>query len=407
MGSKREVKVALEGDRRVWSFPRVAGWGWRSRRRGEWQVVCSMVWKEGRALERFAKRRGGVILTLAMVLALALAACGTAAPTATTAGGAAGSGGKKLKVGLVTDVGSINDKSFNQSSYEGIVRAQKELGAEIKYIETKDAKDYSKNIDQFVQEKYDVIVTVGFAIGEATIAAAKASPNVKFIGVDQFQVPGQELPNLAGLVFEEDKAGYLAGALAAMVSKSKNIGGVFATDAVPPVWRFGEGYRAGAKSVEPNIQLQIIYHNQVGLDKTFTDPAWGKATALAMFDKGADIVFGGGGNTGNGALAAAAERKDRGVLCIGVDTDQYETVPEARPVILTSAIKLLTPGVFNLVKAVQDNTFKGGNVNGDVGLAPYHEQASKVTPDMQARIDKLNADLKSGAVKTGVPPAKP
>jgi basic membrane protein A len=354
----------------------------------------------GAHLERLAKRWGVVALPLVLVLALVLAACGAGSPTATTAA-------KKLKVGLVTDVGSINDKSFNQSSYEGIVQAQKDLGAEIKYIETKDAKDYSKNIDQFVQEKYDVIVTVGFAIGDATIAAAKASTGVKFIGVDQFQEPGKELPNLAGLVFEEDKAGYLAGALAALVTKAKNIGGVFATDTVPPVWRYGEGYRAGAKATDPSVQLQIIYHSDVGLDKTFNDPAWGKTTALSMFDKGADIVFGGGGNTGNGALAAAADRKDKGVLCIGVDIDQYDTVPESKPVILTSAIKLLTPGVFNLVKAVQDGTFKGGNVIGDVGLAPFHDQASKVTPDIKAKIDKLTADLKSGAVKSGVSPAKP
>jgi basic membrane protein A and related proteins len=337
------------------------------------------------------------------------AGAASAAPAASAASAAAtpvGSGsGKKLKVGLVTDVGTVNDKSFNQSSWAGVQQAEKELGSTIKFIETKDSKDYSANIDQFIKESYDAIVTVGFAIGEATVAVAKATPNIKFIGVDQFQAA--VTPNLAGLIFEEDKAGFLAGALAALVSKKKSIGGVFATDTVPPVWRFGEGYRAGAKWADPSVQIQIVYHNSVGLDKTFTDPAWGKASALAQFDKGADIVFGGGGNTGNGALFAAAERKDQGVLCIGVDTDQFETVPESQPVILTSAIKLLTPGVFNLIKAVQDGTFKGGNVNGDVGLAPYHNQASKVTPDIQAKIDKLNADLKSGAVKTGVAPAKP
>ncbi len=366
-------------------------------------------------MERSVTRRSFLTISAAAGVALALAACGTANPTATTAGstGAAGAAsgsptsGKKLKVGLVTDVGSINDKSFNQASYDGIVRAQKELGAEIKYLESKDAKDYSKNIDQFVQDKYDVIVTVGFALGDATIAAAKASPTIKFLGVDQFIAPGAEQPNLAGLTFEEDKAGFLAGALAAQVSKTKSLGAVLGTDAVPAVWRYGEGYRAGAKSIDPNTQLQIIYHNDVGFDKTFADPTWGKTTALAMFDKGADIVFGAGGGTGNGALAAAAERKDKGVLCIGVDTDQFDTVPESQPVILTSAIKLLTPGVFNLVKAIQDNTFKSGNVYGDVGLAPYHNQDSKVSADIKAKIDKLTADLKSGAVKTGVAPAKP
>ena len=362
----------------------------------------------GRLSRREFVRRAAIIGLSGPIIAAFLAACGAAAtataPPATARPSAAGSG-KKLKIGLVTDVGSVNDKSFNQSSWEGVKQAEKELGATVKFVETKDPKDYSTNIDQFVKESYDIVVTVGFAIGEATVAAAKASPNVKFIGVDQFQEAAS--PNLAGLIFEEDKAGFLAGALAALVTKKKNLGGVFATDTVPPVWRFGEGYRAGAKWADPAVQMQIIYHSDVGLDKTFNDPAWGKASALAQFDKGADIVFGGGGNTGNGALFAAAERKDQGVLCIGVDTDQFETVLESQPVILTSAIKLLTPGVFNLIKAVGAGTFKGGNVTGEAGLAPYHNQASRVTAEIQAKIDKLNADLKSGVMKTGVAPAKP
>ncbi len=377
----------------------------------------------GRLSRREFVRRAAVLGLSGPIIAAFLAACGaaatatpvpptakpsvaaSAAPSAAAGSAAASTSAKKLKIGLVTDVGSVNDKSFNQSSWEGVKQAEKDLGSTVKFIETKDVKDYSTNLDQFIKESYDVIVTVGFAIGEATVAAAKANPNVKFIGVDQFQEA--TVANLAGLIFEEDKAGFMAGALAAMVTKKKNIGGVFATDTVPPVWRFGEGYRAGAKWADPSVQLQIIYHSDVGLDKTFNDPAWGKASALAQFDKGADIVFGGGGNTGNGALFAAAERKDQGVLCIGVDTDQFETVLESQPVILTSAIKLLTPGVFNLIKAVSDGSFKGGNVTGDAGLAPYHNQASKVTADMQTKIDKLKVDLKSGTVKTGVAPAKP
>jgi basic membrane protein A and related proteins len=325
-----------------------------------------------------------------------------AATTATTGG----STGAKLKVGLVTDVGSINDKNFNQASYEGVQQAEKDLGSEIKYLEPKDAKDYSKLIDQFVQDKYDVIVTVGFALGDATIAAAKANPNVKFIGVDQFQAD-PALPNLAGVVFEEDKAGYLAGALAAMMSKTHNIGSVLGTDAVPAVWRYGEGYRAGAKATDPNITVQVVYHSDVDISKTFNDTPWGKTTGLSMVDKGADILFGAGGQTGNGALFAAVDRKDQGVLAIGVDVDQYFTVPEADPVLLTSAEKKLTDGVFNAIKSVSDGTFKGGNNIGPVGLAPYHDLDSKVPADVKAKIEKLTADLASGAVKTGVPAAKP
>lgn len=316
--------------------------------------------------------------------------------TATTGAGAA------LKVGLVTDVGRLNDKSFNQSSWEGVLQAQQELGIEAKAIETVDTKDYADNIGQFISEGYDVIVTVGFALGEATIAAATDNPDVKFIGVDQFQV--EELPNLAGLIFDEDKAGYLAGVLAASVSQNNNIGAVCGTDDVPPVWKFGEGYRNGALSVKPDITVQVTYHSDVDISKTFTDPEWGKTTGLSMIDRGADVLFGAGGLTGNGAIFAA---KERNVLAIGVDTDQYFTIgDEYKDALVSSAMKLLTPGVFNLIKSVQDGTFKGGNNVGEVGLAPFHDQEAKVPADVKTQLDKLAQDLQSGAVKTCVSPAK-
>jgi len=306
-------------------------------------------------------------------------------------------------VGLVTDVGKIDDKSFNQSTWEGVQQAQKELGAIVKYIETTDAKDYDKNIAQFADANYDVIVTVGFALGEATIAAGKKYPNVKFIGVDQFQA--EVVPNVVGLIFPEDQSGFLAGALAAMMSKSGKIGAVLGTDAVPPVWRFGEGYRAGAQYINPNIEVNVVYHNDVGFDKTFTDPEWGKTTAISMIDKGVDVVFGAGGKTGNGALLGCAEK---GVMAIGVDTDQYYTVPEAQSVLLTSAMKLLTPGTFALIKMAKEGKFPaGGNYVGEAGLAPYHNFEDKVPADAKAKIEELTAAFKSGTMQTGVSPAKP
>jgi basic membrane protein A len=318
-----------------------------------------------------------------------------------TATGTTGGGGK-LKVGLVTDVGRLNDKNFNQGSWEGVLRAKDELGVETNYIETSDTKDYDKNIQQFVDQDYDVVVTVGFALGEATIKAAKANPDIKFIGVDQFQA--EEVPNLAGLIFDEDKAGYLAGVLAASMSKSNNIGAILATDDVPPVWKFGEGYKAGAKSVKPDITVQATYHSDVDITKTFVDPEWGKTTALSMIDRGADVVFGAGGQTGNGAIFAA---KERNIAAIGVDVDQYETIgAEYQGSLLSSAMKLLGPGVFNLIKAAQDGTFKGGNNVGEVGVAPYHDWASKVPADVDAKVKEVDAALKNGTVKTCVPPAK-
>ncbi|RME86662.1 MAG: BMP family ABC transporter substrate-binding protein [Anaerolineae bacterium] len=305
-------------------------------------------------------------------------------------------------VGLVTDVGKIDDKSFNQSAWEGVKKAEEELGAYVQYIETTDSKDYDKNIATFADAGYDVIVTVGFGLGEATIAAADKYPDIYFIGVDQFQET--ERPNLAGLIFPEDQAGFLVGALAAMMTKTGKIGAVLGTDVVPPVWRFGEGYRAGAQYINPDIEVFVVYHNDVGFDKTFTDPEWGSQTAISMIDKGADVIFGAGGKTGNGAIIAAAEK---GVYAIGVDTDQYYTVPEAAPRLLSSAMKMITPGVFELIKMAKEGNFPGGNYLGKAGYAPYHDLENEVPDDVKAKMEEIYQALLDGSLETGVPPAKP
>jgi len=301
-------------------------------------------------------------------------------------------------VGLVTDVGKIDDKSFNQSTWEGVQKAKSDLGADIKYLQPKDAKDYANLINQFVQEKYDVIVTVGFALGDASIAAAKANPTVKFIGVDQFQA--DTVPNVVGLIFHEDQSGYLAGALAGQMTKSGTIGQVLGTPIVPPVEAFGVGYIAGAKALKADIHVLSACHPG-GLAKGFSDPDWGKSTALQMLDQKADVIFTAGGQTGNGGLLAIAERKDSGVLGIGVDTDQYNTLQQAQPILLSSAMKLITPGVFNLVKMAQGGAFKGGNTYGDVGLAPYHDLESKVPDAVKSKMNQLADDVKGGKVDTG------
>lgn len=309
-------------------------------------------------------------------------------------------------VGLVTDVGKINDKSFNQSAWEGVQKAEKELGAKVQYIETADAKDYDKNIATFADEGYDVIVTVGFGMGEATDKAAGTYPNVKFIGVDQFQAA--DVPGVVGLSFPEDNAGFLVGALAAMMSKSNHIGAVCGTDAVPPVWKFGEGYRAGAAYADgikgTTTTVDVVYHSDVGFDKTFVDPEWGAQTAKSMMDQGADAIFGCGGITGNGAITAAAQA---GAYAIGVDTDQYLTLPEAAPRMLSSAIKLIVPGVFDLIKMAKDGKFPVGNYFGTAGYAPFHDLDSEVPADVKAEMEKINAGLLDGSIKTNVPPVKP
>ncbi|MDO8753686.1 MAG: BMP family ABC transporter substrate-binding protein, partial [Anaerolineales bacterium] len=318
-------------------------------------------------------------------------------------------------VGLVTDVGKINDKSFNQSAWEGVLKSQTDGVADVvQFIETSDAKDYAKNIGTFADAGYDVIVTVGFGLGEATIAAAATYPDVHFIGVDQFQAweydadTANDVPNVTGLGFPEDNAGFLVGALAAMMSESHKIGGVFGTDVVPPVWRFGEGYKAGAAYADvqngTTTEVFVVYHSDVGFDKTFTDPEWGAQTAKSMMDQGADVIFGGGGQTGNGAVIAAAQA---GKYAIGVDADQYFTLLEAAPRLLSSAMKFITPGVAGLIAAAKDGSIAAGNFIGTAGYAPYHDLDGEVSAEIKAEMEKINAGLLDGSIKTNVSPAKP
>ncbi|MEE8398579.1 MAG: BMP family ABC transporter substrate-binding protein [Desulfobacterales bacterium] len=303
-----------------------------------------------------------------------------------------------LCVGLVTDVGDIDDKSFNQSVWEGVNMASEQLGAHVKYIETRDAKDYRANIDLFARNNYDVIVTVGFALGEATALAAEKYPEIRFIGVDQFQV--EPLKNLAGLVFHEDRSGFLAGALAALLSKSGTVAAVFGTDLVPPVVMFKKGYEAGARYINPNINVISTYHPG-GLDVAFTDPEWGAATTKQAIDQGADVIFGAGGKTGNGCLVEAAAHA--GKYCIGVDTDQWITLPEARPCLVSSALKVISPSVLALIKRAAADRFPGGNYFGEVGLAPFHAFDSKLSKEIKDKLSDIDARIRNGSLATTLP----
>lgn len=307
-------------------------------------------------------------------------------------------------VGLVTDIGKINDKSFNQSAWEGVQQAQKELGAQVQYIETADRRDYSKNIAIFGDASYDVIVTVGFSLGEATAAAAATYPQVDFIGVDQFQSTIVE--GVAGLNFPEDKAGFLVGALAALMSKGHRIGAVCGTDGVPPVWRLGEGYKAGATYADSltgtTTEVTVAYHSND--DKAFIDPEWGATTARSMIEQGTDVVFGCGSVTGNSAITTAAQA---GAFAIGVDSDQYLSLPAAAPRMLSSALKLITPGVFQLIKLSKAGTFRSGNYFGDVGYAPFHDLENEVPAEVKATMEEIHAGLLDGSITTEVLPVKP
>jgi len=335
----------------------------------------------------------------AVMAAVALATLGFAAPSKAATEADCGKG-TVLCIGLVTDTGKVDDKSFNQSAWTGAKNGAKAVGGFAKYIETTDPKDYAANIAQFTSKKYDIVIGVGFLMAEAITTAAAQYPTVKFIGVDQFQ--GTAVTNLAGLVFPEDKAGFLAGYLAGHLTKTGKTGAVLGTDTVPPVRYFGEGYRNGVAYAAKELKkkypaTRLIYHAP---DNAFNDPAWGAATAQQLLSQGFDVIFGAGGNTGNGALLRIAKKK--GVFCIGVDSDQWNTLPEARPCLVTSAMKLIDKGVADIIKSAKAGTFKGGNVFGAVGLAPYHGLSSKVTASVQKKVKAITPKVLSGAVKTGV-----
>lgn len=341
-------------------------------------------------------KKFSLIMAVLMIATLVLSACTPAAQPPAAATEADCPKAEVLCVGLVTDVGEIDDKSFNQSAWEGVQKAEADLGALVKYVETKDAKDYGANIALFADKKYDVIVTVGFALGTATAEAAAKYPDIKFIGVDAFQ--GEPIANVAGLVFHEDQSGFLAGALAAMMTKTGTIAAVLGTNLVPPVQAFKVGYEKGAAYIKPDIKVIATYHPG-GLDVAFTDPEWGATTAKQALDNGADVVFGAGGKTGNGALIEVAG--SAGKYCIGVDSDQWETVPEAHPCLISSAMKLITPGVFELITLAKDGKFPSGNYFGAAGLAPFHDFDSQIPTEVKTKLTEIDTALKDGSLLTG------
>jgi basic membrane protein A len=314
-------------------------------------------------------------------------------------------------VGLVTESGRRDDRSYNQAAWEGLEQSEAEgLADWIAAIETVDARDYEENVGVFVDAGYDVIVTVGSAMDEATRAAALKYPEIYFIGVDQPQAAEDDaIPNLAGVVFPEDQLGFLAGALAAMMSRSGKIGAVCVSDAWPPAQLYGEGYRAGADYVNPAVEASVVYHDEVDLDKSFSDPEWSAAETNGLIDSGADVIFGVGGTTGDEALLTAAKR---GAYAVGADMDQFFLLPLAAPKLLTSAMKLVTPAVVDLIgeaKQAQSRAgvFLFGDYAGQVGLAPYHDLDPAIPETVKSRMIELSQALSSGQVETGISGSSP
>ena len=309
---------------------------------------------------------------------------------------------KTYNVGLVTDVGKLSDKSFNANAWQGVqdAVADSSLCVKAKVIESNQPTDYQKNMQLFIDQNYDMVVTVGFLLGDDTLAVAKANPNVKFAIVDYaYTTPPA---NLTGLVFREDQAGFLAGIVAAKMSKTGTIGGVYGLD-IPPVHKYRVGYENGAKYAVSSIKTLGVYQPPSGA-KSFNDPDWGKQQATAMFGQGADIVFGAGGNTGNGALLAAVQANK---LCVGVDVDQYVSYADAQKCLLTSAEKHIAFSVKTAITDMVKGTWPSSGLltfdakNSGVGISPFHNYDSQVPAAVKTMVADALKKLADGTLQTG------
>ncbi len=307
-----------------------------------------------------------------IALVLALAACGGEADGDEAATGPPDGDDAALRVGLVTDVGQLNDRGFNQLAYEGVQRAQEELGVESRVIESASDAEYVPNHSSLAEEGFDVVIGVGFAQGEAVARVAQQYPDTRFviIDVDQGDLPGTP-ENVVGLLFREEEVGYLAGYLAALTVEREDGPGVISSVGgmkEPPVDRFIAGYQAGAKAAVPDVTLLN------GYSQDWDDLAKCKEVALDQIGKGSQVVFQVAGGCGLGALDAA---KERGVWGIGVDADQSFLGDH----VLTSAIKRVDEAVFRTVESVLDGTWQGGT-NLVFGLADDGVGLGTISPEV-------------------------
>ncbi|RMF81617.1 MAG: BMP family ABC transporter substrate-binding protein [Chloroflexi bacterium] len=314
--------------------------------------------------------------------------------------------GDVSSVCLVTDVGRVNDGTFNQFAFDGMTRAVEDFNLDSTFIETQAPTDYESNIATCINEGFDIIVTVGFTLADATRAAAEANPDRWFIVVDtDFAEP---LPNLVGLQFRDDQAGFMAGVLAALMSESGTVAGIYGI-AIPPVVRFRHGYEQGVAYANATFGTDVEVLG-VYIDD-FQAPDRGASAAEQFIGEGADVIFGAGGPTGSGGILRASQE---GIKVIGVDQDEYFTTfgggetPGAENLI-SSAIKRVDIGVYDMIAAVVNGEgFPENSVhiveaaNQGIDIAPPHD--ADVPQEVLDILQMIKAQLESGELETGVDP---
>lgn len=299
-----------------------------------------------------------------------------------------GSENKTMTIGMVADVGGINDESFNQSAWEGLQKAKEDLGVEIKVIESKQASEYLPNIESLIEEEVDLVIGVGNTMKQDIETEAKNYPDQQFVIIDETY---DEIPkNVTPLLFRENEAAYLTGLIAGKMTKTNNVGFIGGMDN-NVIARFQYGYMAGVREANPNAKVSSQYAG------TFGDAAKGKSLANQMYGNNVDIILSAAGGTGLGAIEAA---KEKNKYAIGVDKDQSSLAPEN---VLTSALKKVNVGVYDVVKDFVEGKLTGGQekVYGlkedGVGIP---ETTSKLVPqDVIDYVNEMIEKIKVGEVK--------
>src|SRR5690349_7760640 len=309
--------------------------------------------------------------------------------------------GDAVDVGIVFDVGGRGDKSFNDGAYLGAERAERQLGAHVRFIEPGEGSDREAGLRLLAAEGMDIVIGVGFIFTDDLTQLAKEYPKTKFAGVDygiSTDAQGNAIApprNLAALKFREEQGSFLVGALAALVGGSKRVGFIGGMD-IPLIHKFEAGYRAGVKYVCPDCTVIAQYAGVT--PEAFRNPGKGKELALSQFQQGVNVIFHASGSTGLGVFEAA---RATGKYGIGVDADQYAEAPGH---VLTSMVKGVDNATYDVIKRVKEGTFKGGVYSfglkeGGVGYV-YDEHNRALIPDsVRTRLEQIKQEIIAGRIK--------
>ena len=364
------------------------------------------------------QRRWAKALAVMLGLALVAAACGDDDDDTTSGGDGGGdSAASDFTACQVTDTGGVDDKSFNQTAYQGLVDAGEELDFEPSYLESQSEADFAPNIDALIAEGCTLIVTVGFLLGNATAEAAEANPDQLFAIVDNdfFDVDAGEditYDNVRELTFSTDQAAFLAGYVAAGMSQTGTVG-TYGGINLPTVNIFMKGFQLGIEKYneDSGTQVKLVGWDNAADDGLFTgdfeDEAKGRATTQTLLDQGADIIMPVAGPVGLGSIEAI-EAAGSDAKLIWVDTDGCVSVEESCDMFLTSVMKNMDVAVKDVTVDAANDEFEGGTREGTlendgVGIAPFHEFDSQVPQELKDKVEELRQQIIDGEIETSPP----